>query len=241
MTSKHTILAIELEKEILAGKYGWQGGLPGTSELAQAFTMSINTVKNALALLEGKNLIEKRGIGYYVNLIPTVMTQYVPPAHIRLQSQQREGYCTNVGSVKKVALPDHLAEKLHYASGELVVYRVQVSGEIAEGHEKPMQISYRYHFQPLPDEMIQRMQDEATYDPMWNDASVPTELVTHDEVTVRSATESERNLLGLPESTSITNIFESIHDKDGNLFMAQEIISSPRRTLVFDFAFINHP
>jgi DNA-binding GntR family transcriptional regulator len=63
---KHAHLATELEQEILAGKYGWAGGLPGASELAQKWKLSINTVKNALSLLEGKNLIEKRGIGYYV-------------------------------------------------------------------------------------------------------------------------------------------------------------------------------
>jgi DNA-binding GntR family transcriptional regulator len=78
---KHVALAIELEKDILAGKYGWEGGLPSTSELAQRWNMSINTVKNSLSLLEGKNLIEKRGIGYYVNRIPTVMTQYMSHQH----------------------------------------------------------------------------------------------------------------------------------------------------------------
>jgi DNA-binding GntR family transcriptional regulator len=57
---KHVTLAIELEKDILAGKYGWEGGLPSVSELAQTKNMSVNTVKNSLSLLEGKGLIEKK-------------------------------------------------------------------------------------------------------------------------------------------------------------------------------------
>ena len=63
---KHTTLAEELEKDILSGKYGSEGGLPSTIEIAKKWGMSVNTVKNSLALLEGKNLIEKRGIAYYV-------------------------------------------------------------------------------------------------------------------------------------------------------------------------------
>ncbi len=259
---KHVALAIELEKDILAGKYGWEGGLPSTSELAQRWNMSINTVKNSLSLLEGKNLIEKRGIGYYVNRIPTVMTQYVPPhsryqmeqplenriptvmtqyvppAHIRLH---REGYCKNLGPVKRVSLPEHLAEKLHFPQSEPVIYRVQISGEIAEGSERPLQVSYRYHFLPMSEEKVQRMQNDATYDPMWDETHAPADLVSHDEVTPRLATEGERDLLSLPESTPITSVFEAIRDKSDDLLMAQEIVLSPRTTLIFDFPFTNRP
>jgi DNA-binding GntR family transcriptional regulator len=237
-TGKHIALAIDLEKDILAGKYGWEGGLPSASDLAQKWNMSINTVKSSLALLEGKDLIEKRGIGYYINRIPTVMTQHLPPAHLR---QQREGYSKNIGTVKRVQLPEHLAEKLHISATEQVVYRVQLSGELAEGSEKPLQISYRYHILPVSDEQIQRMQNEATYDPMWNDDNVATELVSHDEVSPRLATEGERDILSLPESTPITNVFETIRDNGGTLLMVQEVILSPRTTLIFDFPFTNHP
>lgn len=236
-TGKHTNLAIELEKDILAGRYGWEGGLPGASELAQTWNMSINTVKNALSLLEGKNLIEKRGIGYYINRTPTVMTQHVPSAHIRLE---KEGYNTTVGPVKRVPLPENLANKIK-TEVKSVVYRVQVSGEIVEGNERPLQIANRYYLLAISDEKLQRMQNDATYDPMWNDEDVLVELLSHDEVTPRLATEGERDILNLPETTPISNVFETISDTNGKLLMVQEVVLSPRTTLIFDFPFKNQP
>jgi DNA-binding GntR family transcriptional regulator len=232
--SKHSALAAELEKEIFSGRYGWEGGLPSVSDLAQKWNMSINTVKAALAVLEGKDIIEKRGIGYYVNRVPTTMTQYLPPAHARLQN----GYCENIGTVKRVSLPEHLAKKLDYKSSELAVYRMQVSGEANGTGKKPLQITYRYHLLTLSDEQMQRMESEPTYDPMWKDA--PIELFSHDEVTPRLATESERDLLNLPETTPINTVIEAIREQaSNNLLMAQEVILSPRTTLIFDFPFTN--
>jgi DNA-binding GntR family transcriptional regulator len=238
--SKHAALAAELEKGILSGKYGWEGGLPTTSELAQQWNMSVNTVKIALTVLETKDLIEKRGAGYYVNLIPTVMTKYVPPTHIRLH--QREGYSENIGLIKRVSLPEHLAQKLNISPSEPVLYRVQISGELAEGIKKPLQISYRYYFLPLSEEEVQRMQNDTTYDPMWNKPEVIVELDCSDEVTPRLATEGERDLLSLPETTAVSNVFESIRDKaSSNPLMATEIVLSPRTALIFHFSFLNHP
>jgi DNA-binding GntR family transcriptional regulator len=235
---KHLTLAIELEKDILAGKYGYEGGLPSASELAQTHSLSINTVKSALAVLEGKDIIEKRGIGYYVNIVPTTMTQHVPAAHLRYA---RGGYSENIGSVKRIPLPKHLAEKLRITRGEPVVYRVQISGELVDGSQKPLQITHRYYFILITDEKMKQIQDDTSYDPLWNDASYAIEMVTHDEVTPRLATEGERDLLNLPESTPVTNLFETIRSKDGELLIAQEIVLSPRRTLMFDYPFTNHP
>jgi DNA-binding GntR family transcriptional regulator len=169
------------------------------------------------------------------------MTQHVPPAHIRLLRHHREGYNKNIGPVKKVALPEHLAEKLNLSPSESALYRVQISGELVEGNEKPLQISYRYYLLPLSDEKIHRMQNDSTYDPLWNENDVPTDLISHDEVTPRLATEGERDFLDLPESTPVTNVFEAIRDKDNTLLMVQEIVLSPRTTLIFDFPFTNRP
>lgn len=235
---KHIALANDLEQEILKGTYGWEGGLPSANELAQRRNMSINTVKNALAILEGKDLIEKRGIGYYINRVPTTMTQHVPAANLRLSS--RSGYSKNIGPVKRVTLPDHLAKKLKIEARQ-VVYRMQVSGEMQDGNEKPLQISYRYYFLAIPDEKMQQMENDTNYDPMWNDENTAGELLSHDEVSPRPATEGERDLLNLPESTPISNVFEAISDKGSTLLMAQEVILSPRTTLIFDFPFTNRP
>jgi DNA-binding GntR family transcriptional regulator len=234
--TKQTMLANELEREIMAGAYGWEGGLPNLADIAQRWNMSINTVKASLAGLEGKGVIEKRGGGYYVARIPTPMTQYLPPAHVR----QSEGFCKNLGTVKTVTLPDHLLEKLS-VSQHAATYRVQISGENIEGVEKPLQISYRYHVLPLTEDKVQRMQDDPTYDPMWQDTAVPAELLSHDEVMTRLATEGERDLLSLPEDTPIMHVFETIKDRNGSLLMVQEVILTPRSTLIFDYPFTNRP
>ena len=235
--SKHAALAAELEKDILSGKYGWEGGLPTTSELAQQWNMSINTVKIALTVLETKDLIERRGAGYYVNRAPVLMTQYVPPVTLRYA---RPGFCKNMGSVKRIAPPAHLAEKINISPSELAVYRVQVSGELVEGNERPLQVSYRYHLLPVSDEQIAQMEHTPTYDPMWAPEQA-AELLSHDEITPRLATEGERDILSLPEVTPITSVFEVIRDKDGKPLMMQEIVLSPRTTLIFDFPFTNKP
>jgi DNA-binding GntR family transcriptional regulator len=235
--SKHIALSTELEKDILSGKYGWEGGLPTASELAQSWNMSINTVKNSLAVLEGRNLIEKRGVAYYVNRVPTTMTQYVPPTHLR----KRAGYSKNIGSIKKVSLPDHLAKKLELNGSQSAVYRMQVSGEFADSdtNEHPLQLTYRYYLLPISEQQLHLMENDATYDPMWDDPEMAVELLSHDEITPRLATEGERDLLNLPESTPINNVFEVISDKQGNILTIQDIVLSPRSTLIFDFPFTN--
>jgi DNA-binding GntR family transcriptional regulator len=235
---KHVTLATELEKDISAGKYGWEGGLPSAGELAQKWNVSINTVKNALALLEGRGTIEKRGASYFVNRIPTTMTQYVPPAHVRLP---RGGFCKNLGPVTRTTLPEHLAKKLDLSPTAQAVYRVQVSGEMSEGSEKPLQISYRYHLLPLTNEKVHRMGTEPGYDPMWGDAEVPVELMSRDEIAPRLATEGERDLLNLPETTPVSGVVETIRDTSGTILMVQELVLSPRTTLIFDFPFTNRP
>jgi DNA-binding GntR family transcriptional regulator len=235
---KFTALAIELEKDILTGKYGWEGGLPTVSELAQKWNMSINTIRNALSILDGKGLVEKRGASYYVRRIPFVMTQGSPSAYMTVP---RGEYYQNIGSVKRITLPEYMSEKLNSPQYGIAVYRVQVSGEVVEGHEHPLQISYRYHLMPVSDDKIQRMQDDPAYDPMWDDESTPNDLQSHDEITARLATDGERDLLSLPESSTIIHLFEAIRDKDNNLLIAQEVVLSQRESLIFDFSFVHRP
>src|SRR4029077_3331204 len=207
---KHLGLANELEREILSGKYGWEGGLPSASDLAQTWNLSLNTVKSALAVLEGKSLVEKRGIGYYVTRVPISMTQYVPPTHIR----RKDGYCKNIGSVQRVTVPAHLAEKLQISPSQAAVYRVQISGETSNGNEKPLQICYRYDLLPISDEKTQQMQDDPTYEPMWKEANVQVELSSYDENAARMATKGETDLLNLPEVSPVLHVLEIIRDKD---------------------------
>jgi hypothetical protein len=90
---------------------------------------------------------------------------------------------------------------------------------------------------PVSDENMQRMQGDSLYDPLWDDDDVPDKMHSHDEVTSRLATEGERDLLELPESSSVIHLFEVIRNTDGTLFMAQDIVVSNRETLIFDFVY----
>lgn len=232
--AKYVALADELRKEILSGRYGTEGGLPSVKDIAEKSDFAINTVKNALSHLLGEGIIVKRGIGYYVNNITITMTQYSPPSHQRYVS----GFNRNMGTVEKTLLPEHLAAKLH-TTQQVVIFRAQIAGEIVEGNEHPLQISQRYYFLPLSAEKIQRMRDDPTFDPMW--ADVPINLVSHDEVRPRPATQEELKLLSIPTATSVLCLLEVIRDTSGTILMAQEIMLSPRIALVFDFPFENKP
>ncbi|WP_069806300.1 GntR family transcriptional regulator [Thermogemmatispora onikobensis] len=238
MIEKRLAIATEIEKEILAGKYGWEGGLPAASELAQKREVSLNTIKNALALLEGKGLIEKRGTGYYVRIIPTEMTSYLPPAHLRIRGG--EGFVRNIGSIRTRLLPDHLAKLVDHQRE--VIYRMLLSGEIVEGKEKPIQLTHRYYLFPLSKEDLDRMQRDARFDPLWSDPRFSKELISSEEVCARLPTEGERDLLSLPESspTAILSVREEIRDHE-SILMIQEIALSPRSALLFKFPFVNRP
>lgn len=237
VATKHTEIANLLRKEILSGRYGTEGGLPSFSELAKRYGIAINTVTNALTSLTAQGLLEKRGNSYYVNQLPVVMTEYVPSILTRLSKSN--GYYTNIGDVEKVFLPEHIAEKFKIPT-QMSVFRTQVSGEILDGDKKPLQISHRYHLIELSDEQVQRMQDDAEYDPLWNEDKYAITLFSIDEVVPRLATEDERNALNLPENTPITYLFETIK-QDETIIMVQEVIVSPRETLIFAFPFDNRP
>jgi DNA-binding GntR family transcriptional regulator len=243
MIEKRLSIATEIEKEILSGKYGWEGGLPAASELAQKREVSINTIKNALALLEGKGLIEKRGTGYYVKRVGLTMTGYLPPAHLRIRG--REGFVRNIGSIKSTTLPDHLAKAAAIDQRE-AIYRMLLTGEVEEGREKPLQITHRYYLFPLSKEELDQMQRDARFDPLWSDPRFAKELTSSSEICARLATEGERDLLALPESspTAILSVREEIRDiadAQESILMIQEVVLSPRSALFFRFPFVNHP
>lgn len=235
VAAKYVTLAAELRKEVLAGRYGPEGGLPTAREIAANHSMAINTVKVALSRLEGEGLIVQRGGNYYVNGIEVMMTRHVPLPPARLRN--RVGYAKTL-RVTTGPLPDYMKSKLHLPSDERdVVIRDQVSGEI-NGHERPLQLTTRYYFLSLSDAQVRRLEQEAEWDPMWD---IVDTLHSRDEISSRPATERETEQLNLPEGTSIVALFEVIRDTSGTLLMAQEITLSPRDTLVFEFSFENKP
>lgn len=227
---KNVELANQLRKDILTGKYGTEGGLPGAKELSRRSGFARNTVNSALALLEGERLIIRRDVTYYVNTIPVTMTQYAPPTHIRYS----DGYATDLIISGEKLLPDHLASRLDM--DRCTAYRVQVSGETVSGERQPLQYSHRYYFLPLTDEEMQHMKDDAKFDPVWIIADI---LVSRDETCARYGTQEEITHLDLPTPSPVQGVWESIRDKQGNLLMVQETTLVPRFKLIFEFEFSN--
>lgn len=231
---KYVGLADELRKNILSGRYGMEGGLPSAKDIAVERKLAINTVKTALTRLEGEGLIVKRNVGYYVNNISITMTQYSPPSHVRYG----DGYSRDLRPVERISLPEHLASKI--GKSQPVVFRMQVSGNLVEGQEQPMQISSRYYLLPISDEQFQHMQNDPTFDPMWIDWSVTLE--THDESTSRFATSEELAHLKLASPAAVTSLLEVTSDPATNdILMILEAVLSPRVTLCHNFLFENKP
>lgn len=234
VAGKYVGLADELRKNILSGRYGTEGGLPSAKDIATEYRLAINTVKAALSRLEGEGLIVKRGAGYYVNNISIAMTQYSPPSHVRYGN----GFSKNLRAVERIALPEHLASKL--GKSQSVVFRMQVSGELVEGQEQPLQLSSRYYLSPISDAQFQRMQSDPTFDPMWTDW--PVTLATHDEITSRVATPEESAHLKLSNAASVISLLEVTRDPNsGDILMVLEAVLSPRVILHYDFLFENKP
>lgn len=231
---KHIAVANDLRKEILNGRFGPEGGLPPTSELAKKHGVVINTVKVALSRLEGEGLIIQRGQNYYVNSLEIVMTQHVSLPEARLHP--RHGYAKTL-HVAVERVPEYVIRKLSLSGVREVPVRSQVAGEI-NGHERPLQLSYRYYFLPLTGEQVGRLGQEAGWDPLWDITDV---LLSRDEICSRPATAQETAQLSLPDGTSVIALWEVIRSQDGTLLMAQELTLSPRDTLIFEFSFENKP
>ncbi len=237
-TDKYKKLATQLEQEIIAGVY--YGGFPQASDLSKEKKVAINTVKAALGVLEGKGLIRKQGTRYFLTNKTVKMTAYVPPPHARFE----QGWVHTLGPAMRGVLPKHIKEKFPDVRGESCVDRMLLSGETVEGKKRPMQITHRYHLLQLSDEVLDKMSNDAIYDPMYDGMLVPSELLrASDEIAAREATIEERKLLNLEQKhTSVLSVIEAIKEVDsGNILMIQEVILSPNTSLMFEYVFKNRP
>ncbi|SRR6266487_5246010 len=110
-------------------------------------------------------------------------------------------------------------------ANRLNVKEIAEAGDTVEGRENLLQISYYYG-------PVIRVQGEME----------PTSIhISSSEARTRFTTEEERDILGLPEITSVTCLFDVIRDEKNRFYMAQETVLSPRATLIFDFPFTNRP
>jgi len=235
MKQTYIELANSLRRDITAWVYGSEGGLPGAAELARRHSLSEVTVRKALAVLEGEKLIVSKDRSFFVNKISFTMTQHIPPVHMR-----RSQYAENLEHVQRIFLPGHIAGKLQLEQSKMVVFRSQISGEVAEdGLEKPFKISRHYYLLPVSDEQLQRMQDDPNFDVMWESTS--DRMASHDELTPRLPTQEEAEALKLSETTAVNSLFVTIGTTDGELLLVQELVLSPRVTLIYEYTFETKP
>jgi len=236
---KHIILANEIRKDILAGRYGMEGGLPGLDELTRRSGLARNTVRSALLILEGEKVIVERDRNYFVNSpVVTTMTQYVWPVAVRMQQYARKGEIRNVGEVRRIQLPEHLVDKVGLTPPVTVVLQLCTSVEIGDQEETPMQIARYYYFMPLTDDQIQHMQNDARYDVL---LECPEDLVRQDQIFPRMPTNEEIEILKVPAGMPVLNVLSTVLDENGTVLLFQDLTRVPRAMLEYRYSFKNRP
>lgn len=230
--------ANEMRKDIVSGRYGFEGGLPGIEELGRRSKLAHNTIYRSLTLLVGEKLIVQRDKAYYVNRIPYPMNNYIPPVATRMKDLNRRGYIKNIGSVQRIPLPPYLLGRVNGEKMD-VVFQMCVIGElIDDDKEVPTQIG-RYYYLNVPEDQFSRMQSDPSVDPVSENG--PAHLTRLDEITTRIPTQEEAALLNIIGGTSCLGCLSVVRDGDGSVLLIQEDIFSHRLTFLYNYTFENRP
>ncbi len=233
--------ASDLRRDILSGRYGWEGGLPGIQELVKRSGLAANTIYRALSLLVGERLIEQRDKAYYVSRHPIQMTRYVLPIAVRMKALNKEGYIKNIGKVERTVLPEHLAGKINAQSHpQACVLQACILGELAgDGSERPNQMSHYYFLLPMSEEQIRQLEENAAFDPLPVGPAI--QMSRHDEITARPPTQKEIETLNLPAAASVIAVLTVVRDESGIPLLIQEDAFPTLVTLMYDYTFENSP
>lgn len=224
--------------DVLSLRFGVSGALPESSHLMQMYEASKTTIRDALIHLQAQHIIEKKGHSYYANQSLVLMTRYVPPLPVRF-GVDKKGYTQNLSTVVRIPLPYHIADRIGVPYGTLSVYRSRVGGELAGEGRIPSQISYYHYILPVSDEQIERMNNDATVDILFE--SAPVRMQRHDEISWRLPTEKEAETLLIPVTSPVGSLFIINRDMSNKVLLSQELVLAPRVTLVHDYAFDNRP
>jgi len=236
----YIIFANQLRKEILSGKYGTEGGLPGIEELKRRSGLAANTIYKSLALLQGERLITERDKAFYVTALPSMlMTQHVPPLHIRMQAQGRVSFARNVADVERMQVPDEIADRAKVPHGTMAVHRLRVLGEVKDSKEIPSRLVEYYYLLDLTDEQIRKMREDATLHILLETG--PVEMVRHDDICARLPTSDEITLLGIPETTPVLYVQVTNRDMDGKAILTQNVVLTPAGSVSYEYTFENRP
>lgn len=233
--------ASDLRRDILSGRYGWEGGLPGIQELIKRSGLAANTIYRALSLLVGERLIEQRDKAYFVSRHPIQMTKYVLPIVVRMKALNKGGYIKNIGKVERTRLPEHLAGKIDAGSKDRsCVLQTCILGELAEdGSERPNQMSHYYFLLPMTEEQVRQFELQPAFDPLPVGPGI--EMSRHDEITARPPTQNEIETLNLPAAASVIAVLTIVRDGSGTPLLIQEDAFPTLVTLMYDYTFENSP
>lgn len=235
---QHVALANDLRKDIISGKYGTEGGLPGIEELVRRSGLARNTIYRALALLEGEGIIVSRDKSFFVNITSQDMTQYVPPLNVRMQSSGKIAFMENVAPVEVKQVPEDVANRLGIPHESAGTFRFRVGGEVLEGQRKPSQLKKYWYIIPLNEEQLQELRDNPNTDILVKYA--PEDLRAHDEISSRLPTQEEMKLLSLSEFTPVTQVYIITRDTSGNILLFQDL-TFVGVVLTYDYGFKNRP
>lgn len=230
--------ANQLRKDILSGKYGIEGGLPGIEELKRRSGLAAGTIYKSLVLLQGERLIVERDKAYFVNISSQDMTQYVPPLNVRMQSSGKLAFMQNVAPIEVTPIPEEIADKIGVPRETMSTFRHRVGGEVQEGKNKPTQMKKYWYLIPLNEEQLQMLRDDPNTDILVKYA--PEDLRAHDEISSRLPTKEEMELLSLSEFTPVTQVHITTRDTEGNILLYQDL-TFLGVVLTYDYGFKNRP
>jgi len=236
---KHIALANEIRKDILAGKYGTEGGLPGLDELSRRSGLARNTVRSALLLLEGEKVIVERDRNYFVNVRSVTMTQYVPPLQERMKASGKTAFVRNLEPVENAVLPDYIADMLNLEHGTPCVFRYRISGELTvDMKEKPTRLLRYYYLIPLTTGQLEKLNSEPATDILFE--SAPVQMIREDTLSARQLTAEEAKLLDIPENTAVMSVQIVNTTMEGGYLLVQESVFVGV-SFTYKYSFENRP
>ncbi len=217
--SVYALIYKELCGQIFSGALQSGDMLPSENQLCMQFDTSRETVRKALKMLEGKNLIySKPKIGYFIN----------QPNHVDLTVDSLEGIHESTQSYWDVhgILPDeYLQEKLNIAANRKVmeltqIYRDQQERAVAaEIKYIPYERAYPsveggIRYATLPDVAFAKL---SSY-----------EYVCEVEISAATAPQKVADMLGCEEGTPLLLIERVITRQDGSRIAYSKLYRAPQ-------------
>lgn len=214
-------VADKLRERIKKGEFGTGGRLPPISQMAQDYETTRPTVYQALALLQGENIVSSKGNSYYAH--NTVYVPHiVPPFEEILAHLGISGTVKNVIDPELITMPEDIARLFGVERGLHVIHRYCVQGEV----NRPIRLSEYWYPEQLARPYLQQMKDNPSYDTLASikrDLNITQQLV-HDDILSRLPTQQEANLLAISKGSPVQEVRRTNRTLDGQVLMHHLIV-----------------